>query len=995
MTGGFYPPVIFEVTANATEALATFGKVNTSMKAMEAQAAKTGVAMTNMTRTTVLASAALKGTAIAVLGFTALAVKEFSALQLAMTQLGQAMSNAGVSTAENRKQVQELLVKYEQLGFDAANTGQAYKTLVTATQDTTKANHLLGLSLDLARAKHMSVEDAAVALARANTGNARLFTQFGISLDTTKPKVERTAEAMAKLEARLKGQAEAYTKTLPGQLDILVVKIQNLAEAFGSIVVPALNKFLTALQNTFNWIGKNATYINVLIGTILALSVATKAYAVILVVVNAIQKIQIALNLAAKEGIKGLAAAQLLLNAAMEKNKVMLIVAGIAALVTAYVYAFNHSEKVREATVYLGKGFINLAKIAVEVAGTIFNAFALIVRGTANAQIALGKITNNKTMQAEGKKTLDWIDSSNAKIKSFITDIDKANASFSKLKDAQIKFSFHLPNLAFDIPDFGNTVTEVTNAVTALSDALLTARQKVADFNTALKQTNADLKDVWQQIVGKDFAAAIQEGLLNPVDKLVVSAQKAVNAYQDASNQYEAALNKLTSAQTAYTNAVENGNKEQLLTAESILKQAEDAVNGLASTMQKQLADVQKLQEDMISAIVDAYNQISTLETQRTDILAQATLDRLDLEKSYNKQVADYRKQYAKDVANAQADAAKQSAAIVKQSVDQLRGIYQTATGKSIGDIFSGLTFGGLYAKGGTTQKILAALGLQTSKAKTLANDAASLAGLGFSQTFIEQVVAQGPDVGHQLAQTIITSTPESINQMKAYWEALQQQSSHGVDAIAAKLNTGIVLATEELTAQLKQVGLDLNAQLVAYQQTLTESLASAFVDYSDALDKINIATAKQVAAIDAQITALQAKIAQLQYALSQLATISAPGVVATAPVLTAPTPVIVPLVPKEPDPALVAALKEVLSHTDKDTKDSASPTTNTTTVSKIPTYMKGSGQGAGSGEGQVPYFVINATTNASAQNIADDVAWAIRTSGDVQYRTSTGMSMQ
>jgi hypothetical protein len=136
---------------------------------------------------------------------------------------------------------------------------------------------------------------------------------------------------------------------------------------------------------------------------------------------------------------------------------------------------------------------------------------------------------------------------------------------------------------------------------------------------------------------------------------------------------------------------------------------------------------------------------------------------------------------------------AKRTAEIVKQSVDQLRGIYRSATQKSIGDIFSGLTFEGKYLKGGTTDALINALGLQLSKANVLADDAAKLSGLGFTQTFIEQVVAQGPDVGHKLADTIINSTPESVKQLQEYWLALEKQSQHGVDSVAEKLNSTMV----------------------------------------------------------------------------------------------------------------------------------------------------------------------------------------------------------
>ena len=997
MLGGMYPPVLFEVKANVTEALAAFGKVNTSLKAMEAQAAKTGVALSRMTKTAVVATAAFKGLALIAVGFAAIGVKEFSDLEKAMTQLGRAMSNAGVNTRENRKAIEESLGAYEKLAFDAAEGASAFSILIASTGSLEKSNKYLAVAADLARVKQMNLAEAARTISRASQGSARAFKEFGITLDASKPKAVAAEEAIDKLAKKLSGQASDYVNTFRGQLSLLGVQLQGFAETIGSKITPVLTAFLKGLQAVFSWIGRT-----------------TEALAAIAAVITTIVIVAV---VALTKKLYAQAAAW-----AVANWEIIAVVAAIAAVVAGFIWAWNHSEKFREAIVALGKAFVYLGEFVVRVTSTIANGFLLIVRGTANAQIALGKLMHNENMVKEGKKTLDWIDSVNVGVEKLLDGFKKAYPAFDKLKDKTIDFKFKMPDLAKLIPDFGNEIVDAAGDVDTLSDALINARQRVLDFNTAMKDTAKLLKDTWAGIVGKDVKTAIKEGLLNPVDKLIVQAQKAVNTYQAASNKYNDSLAAVTAAQNAYVAAVTSGNKALIASTESALGRAEDAANALADTMQKSMEDVAKLQDDMIAAIVDSYNQIADLEKKRTEVLESASVERRDLEKNYLKETGNLRKQYEKDVLNAQQEAAKRSAEIVKQSVDQLRGIFKSATSRSIGDIFSGLTFGGLYAKGGTTQKILNALGLQTSKAKTLAADAATLAGLGFSQTFIEEVVSQGPDVGHQLAQTIIKSSPESIVQMRAYWEELQKTSSHGVDLIANQLNKGVVLATEELTAQLAQVGYDLNAQLAEYNQNLTTELADAFSAYSEALDKINIATAKQIREIDAQIATLQARIQQLQYALAQIGTMSAPGVIAKAPVLVQPstktdnTETII----KKADDAAAAAnaaadkLDEANIKAEADLQEYYKKLGLTSTgkqlldVGKVAqsSLIKGLAGGAGvagavrgmnyAAQAANQYNIkIIAQTNASSQDIASDVGWAIRTSSDVQYRTATGTSIQ
>jgi Mg2+ and Co2+ transporter CorA len=996
---GFLPPVIFEIQANAAGAIAQFRNVNKELSIMEAQALKTGKALTGIQKAAVVGTRALKVMGIAFAAFAAYGVREVILLEKSYNRLGQAMANAGVATKANLAATSEIVDSYEKLGFGADKAADAYTVLITATQNVEQSNYLLALAADLARTKTMSLEDAARALTRAQAGNARIFTQFGITLDETLPKAKAIEKAMGQLEQRLSGQALAYTKTFAGQLAILTENLGNLAEQIGMRVLPVLNKFVSGLNNTGTWIKKNSDFV---IALTLAITVA-----LIPAVVSLTKKL-------------------ILLAATILKSPIARLAIIIFGVAYAFVKAYNSMEGFRKGIASIGKFIITFGEVVYRVMTTAYNGILLLSRGGINARIALGKLLGKDEWVKDGQAALKQIDEVNAGFKQNIQDFETYRKKLDDFatKPLKLNWNFKTPQ----IPGFENgTVDNTTNDINEMSDALINARQRVKDFNLAMKDTAKILKDTWSGIVGKDVKAAITEGLLNPVDKLIVQAQKAVNTYQAASNKYNASLGAVTAAQQDYVDAVKSGNKELIASTESALGRAEDAASALADTMQKAMEDVAKLQEQMIEAIVDSYNQIAELEKQRTEVLENASIERKDLEKNYLKDVARLRKQYDKDVLNAQQEAAKRSAEIIKQSVDQLRGVFKTATYRSLGDIFSGLTFGGMYAKGGTTEKILAALGLQTSKARRLADDAATLAGLGFSQTFIEEVVAQGPDVGHQLAQTIIKSSPESIAQMRAYWEALQKTSSTGVDAIAKQLNSGVVLATEELTAQLAQVGLDLNKQLAEYNENLTTELTDAFDAYSEALEKINVATAKQISEIDAQIATLQARIAQLQYALAQLANLSAPGNQGVAPDLktkviktktdTEDASLDALLEMAEAATAHANAVADVLDMQNKADEiafkayqTKVGVTANGKQLVDVgqvaqSSLLRGLSKGAGvagavsgsryAAQAANQYNItIKAQTNASSQDIASDVGWAIRTSSDVQYRVNRADAM-
>lgn len=1026
MLGSFLPPVLFEVQANATQAIATFGKVNTQLKTMEAQAIKTGKALSGFQKAAVAGTAALKvlaGVAVVSMG---IGVKAVMDLEKSMNRLGQAMANVGVSTAENRKAVAELVDSYENLGFGSEKAADAYSVLITATGNVAQSNRLLALSADLARAKNMSMEEAARSLIRAQNGNARVFKEFGIVLDSNKPKAQAVADAMAQLEQRLGGQAQAYAKTFAGQVAILNENLGDLFEAIGMKVLPVLNKFVSGLNNTGSWVRKNS-------GFVIALAAA----------------ITVALIPATVELTKKLAA----LAVTLLKSPIFRMAAVVFALAYGFVQLYNKMEPLRNLVLDLGTVFIAMGRIANQAFKAVYWTVAVALPGAfADLMKTIGKYTHIPWIKNFANDLNNSLDSQMKKFDDFDKKLAGYQDNIASLKSKgggkiTLNWDFKIPQ----IPGFDNGKGLGDTIASDIQAGLDRALQAIKDFNDKAKSEFDDLGKTWKSIVTTDFNKAVQDILTNPVDELIIQAQRAVNSYQEASNSYNAALTKLTKAQDDYTAAVKTGNEKNIMAAESTMRKAEDLVNSISGNMRDALADIKQLQGDMIKAIADSYKEIGKLETERTKILKEAQKEREELETQYNIDVAKIRKQYDKDVLTAQEAAATRSAEIVKRSVDQLRGVFKTATYRTVGDIFSALTFEGRYMKGGTTEKILAALGLQSKKAKTLAEDAATLAGLGFSQTFIEEVVAQGPDVGHQLAQTIIKSTPESIKQMQDYWNNLQSVSTHGVDTLAKKLNSGITLATEELTAELANVQVELNKELKGYDEALTESLKDAFDAYSKALDGINNRTAEQISAIDLQIAQLQEKIRQLKSALASLATLQAPGVVATAPniipttrTVTEERAVSVGTCPSGKGKFSVTYNEAgvelnanflgcvIAATSDGTTEDKpivpitpitpVTPVTPTeVTPSGFPEYFTAGGRtfqyGVGTitsgkpddtenetrarqriadifatitGQGRnTTSITINANTSATAQSIADDVGWAIRTSGDVQYRTT------
>lgn len=225
--------------------------------------------------------------------------------------------------------------------------------------------------------------------------------------------------------------------------------------------------------------------------------------------------------------------------------------------------------------------------------------------------------------------------------------------------------------------------------------------------------------------------------------------------------------------------------------------------------------------------------------------------DKFKLDRSYNEKLAAAQQNYDDATASGKAkhaetmiqiereyndkvtklnqDAASKRQAIIQKSIDLLTGAFSSATSVDIGKMFS---------SGGGVTGLLASLKAKLFGARDLAKNAAALAAQGYTQTFIQQVVAQGPDVGNSMSKAILEATPEAAGELKNLFGAIQDVSDTGVTALATSMNSGASLATRALMAEYAQVGTEL--------QTL---LAQEYVQFNEANTKENLSFTAAMAA--------------------------------------------------------------------------------------------------------------------------------------------------
>jgi hypothetical protein len=111
---------------------------------------------------------------------------------------------------------------------------------------------------------------------------------------------------------------------------------------------------------------------------------------------------------------------------------------------------------------------------------------------------------------------------------------------------------------------------------------------------------------------------------------------------------------------------------------------------------------------------------------------------------------------------------------------------------------------------------------------KNLLANASKLAGLGFKQTFIEQVLETGTETGNALAGAILDASPETQSELKDLFGQLETVSETGADSLAKSIYDKFGLATRELAAQSATINQQLDLALIEQNKLLLKSLGDA-----------------------------------------------------------------------------------------------------------------------------------------------------------------------
>ncbi len=217
-----------------------FDNTVTSMK-------KTGSAAEGMTASIfkgALAYDVFRTAVRATAGFLKSSVEESMDAARIMAQVETNVKNAGFAYDKLAPKIKEYGDNAVKLGFDDEEAAQSLSRLLIVTKDYEQARNLTNLSMDLARSKNISLEDATRAITLVTQGNTRALKEYGIGLDDN----ATTTDVLREAQDKLKNSAVNYSKTTAGSMATVREEFNNMKQQIGEELTPTVGKMFEAFK---------------------------------------------------------------------------------------------------------------------------------------------------------------------------------------------------------------------------------------------------------------------------------------------------------------------------------------------------------------------------------------------------------------------------------------------------------------------------------------------------------------------------------------------------------------------------------------------------------------------------------------------------------------------------------------------------------------------------------------------------------------------------
>jgi hypothetical protein len=791
------PPILIQLQADVSQLKAGLAQAQSAIKGVDDNVKTASSGMTNFIGTLKKVGAAM-GATFAVSQVTAFARESV----MAASNMAESLSKVQVVFGEGAAEVEAFgqsaasnLGISNQAALEAAGTyGNLFQAFGLGQGESQKMSvSLVQLAADMASFNNTSIDQAITALRSGLSGETEPLKRFGVALSEVRLKEEALRMGLIEttsgtLPVAIKSQAAYslilkdtalaqgdYARTADGTantMKTLQAKFEDAKVAVGDALMPAFRGLLKILDLIIPVLTKLGAFFKKNIDYIEAIAIGVGVATTAFVAYKTVV-------IASATASKVFAVAQVLLSGGQLASiaSTNTLAASILRL-NAVMYA-NPIGLVVAAVALLVAGFVLLwkksdtfRKAVITVAKVALNAFASIIPIIADVGLSFIKFLLNPLKLV--LTVLSKLPGVGKYAKTGLDLLNKGMEGASNFADAAAKKA---KDLAAGLDKMG---------------AAAEKNGKKVEKATKGGKDKPGVVDPKVEAAAKEVADKAKERAEKLLDIEMAFIEKSIEAHQ---NYHE----KVADLQNDY--------KETIAAAEEADRERR--------------ADAQKTYD---AAVVDAKN---THTKAMVDIAKDYAKKTADIEATLQNKLTDLRKSAAAKSADLRLKASEKEVSIIKQSVDRLRSAFASGTGFSLTEIFKGNNDIG---------SVLFNMKRDLENARKLQEAAGYLAGEGYAQTFIEQIVKAGPEIGLQMVDQLKQASPEQQAEIQNTFMDLEAIQETGLDTLARTMSNGANLATSELRDAYDQVAIDLKDSLAEVDLELKNSLAEANAEYSRAM---------------------------------------------------------------------------------------------------------------------------------------------------------------
>lgn len=245
--------------------------------------------------------------------------------------------------------------------------------------------------------------------------------------------------------------------------------------------------------------------------------------------------------------------------------------------------------------------------------------------------------------------------------------------------------------------------------------------------------------------------------------------------------------------------------------------------------------------------------------------IKDAQKDLAKAQETYNEAIAKAQKKYADSVTKTQRDFQEKLTGIIQQSQDRIRDVFRQAASMSVSDFLNAFKsaeqkrleafnqakedaekankeFTDVFVGTDPVTAYLESLRNKLAANRRVLELSSRLFERGFSQVFIEQIIASGQEGGNALGEALLASGPETISEVQRLFNDINDQAETGMDALARDIFDKAGFATRELRNMYEKTQGELSDALLELKKTFDSEVLDANKTLLDSIRQIRIA---------------------------------------------------------------------------------------------------------------------------------------------------------